>query len=119
MTTSTESLFTLLADATRRRILVLLMRRGELCVCEITAALGLVQPRVSSHLALLRKAGLVRARREGLWVHYSIDPGLPEWAQEVLHGLTTGSRAEATHDADEARLLRECPAVMRKTEGNV
>ena len=101
---TTESLFTLLADATRRRILVLLLRRGELCVCEITAALELAQPRVSSHLALLRRAGLVRGRKEGLWVHYSIDPRLPEWAQAVLRGLAEGSRGEAPHEEDEARL---------------
>jgi ArsR family transcriptional regulator len=58
-----------LADPTRLRILALLTA-GEICVCLIHEALGIPQPTASRHLAYLRKAGLVDARREGLWVHY-------------------------------------------------
>ncbi len=101
-----DTLFALLADATRRRIMALLTREGELCVCEITGALELVQPRVSSHLALLRKAGLVKARKEGLWVHYSIHPDLPEWALSVLEGLEHGSRDATPYREDAQRLSR-------------
>lgn len=66
-----EKLFLALADRTRLRLLNL-MREGEICVCFFTEVLGESQPKVSRHLAYLRSAGLVAARREGKWVHYSI-----------------------------------------------
>ncbi len=106
MNATCDTLFTLLADTTRRRIMALLTREGELCVCEITGALGLAQPRVSSHLALLRKAGLVKARKEGLWVHYSLHPDLPGWTLGVLEGLKEGSRDASPYREDAKRLLR-------------
>ncbi len=106
MNVTCDTLFTLLADATRRRIMALLTREGELCVCEITGALKLAQPRVSSHLALLRKAGLVKARKEGLWVHYSLHPDLPRWALDVLEGLGNGSRDAPPYREDIRRLAQ-------------
>ena len=106
MSLDTGTLFALLAGSARRRIVALLADGGELCVCDITAALGLAQPRVSSHLALLRKAGIVRARRQGLWVHYRLHPRLPEWAREVIDGLARGCREEAPCRDDAARLAR-------------
>ncbi|MCC7240314.1 MAG: winged helix-turn-helix transcriptional regulator, partial [Acidobacteria bacterium] len=60
-----------LADATRLRILALL-EDGEVCVCHIHAGLGVPQPTASRHLAFLRRAGLVSARRDGIWMHYSL-----------------------------------------------
>jgi len=63
--------FSALADETRLRILKLLMIR-EMCVCEIMVALDLTQPTASHHLSLLENAGLVRDRKEGKWVFYSI-----------------------------------------------
>lgn len=60
-----------LADSTRLRILGLLAA-GETCVCNIHESLGLPQPKVSRHLAYLRRAGLVETRKDGLWVHYRI-----------------------------------------------
>ncbi|MCV4655760.1 metalloregulator ArsR/SmtB family transcription factor, partial [Escherichia coli] len=64
-----EKLFLALSDRTRLRLLNL-MRNGEICVCFFTEVLGESQPKVSRHLAYLRNAGLVKARREGKWVHY-------------------------------------------------
>jgi len=64
-------LFKALSDETRLRILKLL-EHGELCVCDIVAALQMSQPKVSFHLAALKEAGLIRDRREGKWIHYSI-----------------------------------------------
>ena len=63
--------FSGLADETRLRILKLLMIR-EMCVCEIMVALDLTQPTASHHLNLLENAGLVKDRKEGKWVFYSI-----------------------------------------------
>src|SRR5690242_8218720 len=61
-----------LADETRLRILALLLAEGELCVCDIIAALKLPQSTISRHLGTLRKAGWVNDRRCGLWIYYSI-----------------------------------------------
>ncbi|MCM0080710.1 metalloregulator ArsR/SmtB family transcription factor [Geomonas sp. Red32] len=61
-----------LADETRLRILALLLGEGELCVCDIIAALNQPQSTVSRHLAILRKTGWVNDRRCGLWIYYSI-----------------------------------------------
>jgi len=64
-------LFRALSDETRLRIMVLLSEK-ELCVCQIEAALDLPQAKVSRHLTVLRYAGLVKDRREGLWIYYSL-----------------------------------------------
>jgi ArsR family transcriptional regulator len=65
-------LFRALSDETRLRIMVLLSER-ELCVCQLEWALGLTQAKVSRHLNVLKNAGLVQDRREGLWIFYSLD----------------------------------------------
>lgn len=86
-----EQLFQALADATRLRILGLLLA-GEVCVCDIHETLKIPQPKASRHLAYLRRAGLVRTRRQGLWVHYRLaevaDPVLGAIAAAVRHALT-------------------------------
>jgi ArsR family transcriptional regulator len=83
--------FKALADATRLRILGLLLT-GEVCVCDIHESLKITQPKASRHLAYLRRAGLVEARREGLWMHYRLaslaDPVLAVIADAVRHALT-------------------------------
>src|ERR1051326_974182 len=66
-----ESVFKALADSTRLRILGLLLT-GEVCVCHINGALKIPQPKASRHLAYLRRAKLVQARREGTWMHYRL-----------------------------------------------
>jgi ArsR family transcriptional regulator len=66
-----ETLYMALADKTRLRLLNL-MRRNEVCVCFFTEVLGDSQPKISRHLAYLRNAGLVEARRDGKWMHYGI-----------------------------------------------
>ena len=66
-------LFKTLADETRLRILMLLYAEGELCVCDIIAALLLPQSTISRHLAYLKKSAAVIDRREGLWIYYSIN----------------------------------------------
>lgn len=66
------NVFKALSEETRLRILKLL-EHGELCVCDIVAALGLVQPKVSFHLNALKEAGFLRDRKQGRWIHYKID----------------------------------------------
>lgn len=66
------NIFKALSDETRLRILKLL-EHGELCVCDIVAALDMIQPKVSFHLGTLKEAGLIKDRKQGKWVHYRID----------------------------------------------
>jgi len=63
-----EEFFNLLSDGTRLRCLSLIYQKNELCVCELTYALNTIQPKISRHLAILKKASIVVDRREGLWV---------------------------------------------------
>jgi ArsR family transcriptional regulator, arsenate/arsenite/antimonite-responsive transcriptional repressor len=88
--TGMETLFKALADATRLRILGLLLA-GEVCVCDIHESLRIPQSRASRHLAYLRRAGLVETRREGLWIHYRLgrlaDPVLAAIVDAVRHAL--------------------------------
>ncbi len=96
--------FRALGDETRRRIVFLLHQGDELCVCELTAALGLSQPKISRHLAQLRAAGLVRDRRRGQWIFYRLAGGLPPWAMAVLAAAHDGARASAPYRDDAAAL---------------
>jgi ArsR family transcriptional regulator len=86
-----ETVFKALADATRLRILGLLLT-GEVCVCDIHESLKIPQPKASRHLAYLRRAGLVQTRRDGLWIHYRLgnlaDPVLAAIVGAVRHALT-------------------------------
>ncbi|WP_431036478.1 metalloregulator ArsR/SmtB family transcription factor [Pseudomonas yamanorum] len=85
-------LFKSLADDTRTKITLLIAREGELCVCELTAALEQSQPKISRHLALLRSSGLLADRRQGQWVYYRLHPELPSWVTEVLKGVVDASQ---------------------------
>jgi ArsR family transcriptional regulator len=71
-----------LADRTRLRILAL--GNNEVCVCHLHDTLGVPQPTVSRHLAYLRRAGLVSARREGVWMHYRVSASLAPGIRQVL-----------------------------------
>jgi ArsR family transcriptional regulator len=82
----------LIAEPCRRLVLALVATEGELCVCELVAALGDPQPSVSRHLALLRDGGWLVYRREGTFVHYRLGP-LPAWARQVVDALTNGGVA--------------------------
>jgi len=87
-----SQVFKALSDITRLRCLVLLIEQPELCVCEITHALALPQPKISHHLGTLRKAGLVCDRKEGLWIHYQINPDLPPWVHDILQATLLGCK---------------------------
>ncbi|MDZ7789323.1 MAG: metalloregulator ArsR/SmtB family transcription factor [Xanthomonadales bacterium] len=98
------ALFRALADETRLRALVLLHSEGELCVCELTEALQVSQPKMSRHVASLRELGLVAGRRDGLWIHYYIAPDLPQWAHRTLQAGCAGLVDQAPFRDDRRRL---------------
>jgi len=104
MNISPESLFSALAHSTRLRCLLLLLEHRELCVCEFTHAIGAPQPNISRHLAQLRETELVRDRREGLWIHYRINPDLPKWVTNVLKQTAKGVSQTAPFADDLAAL---------------
>ncbi len=93
-------MFRAVSDRTRLRILHLLMA-GELCVCDIVAVLAIAQPKTSRHLAYLRRAGLVVARKEGLWSYYRLAPAKNPFHQKLLEclGCCLGDVPELARDA--------------------
>lgn len=100
MNLTANHFFAALSHDVRLRSLILLQHQGELCVCELTHALGVSQPMLSRHLALLREAGLVSDRRAGVWIYYAIHPALPEWARQVLVSSVEGVQAEQPFVSD-------------------
>jgi ArsR family transcriptional regulator, arsenate/arsenite/antimonite-responsive transcriptional repressor len=111
-----EHLFKALADATRLRILGLLLT-GEVCVCHIHESLRITQPKASRHLAYLRRAGLVDTRRQGLWIYYRLsdtsDPIVRTIRQAVTHAL--GHIDAVQRDAD--RLQRKTGCCLPAASG--
>ena len=103
-----DQFFKILADLTRLRVLTLLSREGELCVCELTHALGEIQPKISRHLALLREAGVALDRRQGQWIYYRINPDLPIWARDVITAATEGNVTQPPFSED-LQSLRDMP----------
>lgn len=105
MERSMEQMFRALADRTRLRLLNL-MSGQEVCVCYFIEILGLPQSTISRHLAYMRRAGLVHARREGKWMHYSLavpkDPAVQAVLREVLKWL----RIDKDMERDRAKLTR-------------
>lgn len=67
-----DEVFKALGDPTRLRIVEMLARNGETCVCRIVDELEMHQPAISHHMAKLKQAGLLNARKEGQWIHYSL-----------------------------------------------
>ena len=96
-------IFQSLADPTRLRLLHLLMRRGEICVCELTDALGLPQYNVSRHLRVLQHAGWLDDRKQGKWVYYRIKPELPGYRQTLLEAIAALERQRHDLKQDAAR----------------
>lgn len=90
-------LFHALSDETRLAI-VQRLRSGERCVCDLTDLLDAAQSRLSFHLKVLKDAGLVSDRREGRWVHYSLNRGAFEEVQELLGGMKPSTRRLTVRD---------------------
>ncbi len=96
--------FKCLSDETRLRCVTLLQKEGKLCVCELTEALQLSQPKISRHLAQLRQCGLLLDSREGQWVFYQINPKLPDWALSILENSLLAVEKNGPYSDDYNRL---------------
>lgn len=102
-----QLLFRALADRTRLRLLNL-MGQDEVCVCYFVEVLKTHQPKISRHLAYLRRAGIVGARREGKWMHYRvIEPG-DRRAGEVLRNIREWLANDREMQRDRSRLVQMC-----------
>jgi ArsR family transcriptional regulator len=101
---SIDRMFRAFSDRTRLRILHLLLP-GELCVCHIVDVLDLPQPKVSRHLAYLRSAGLVLARKQGLWNYYRLAPAKSDFHEKLLECLGTCFKEvpELARDAEQLK----------------
>jgi len=104
--------FAALADPTRLRLLNLMNGR-EVCVCYFVDILGQSQPKISRHLAYLRRAGMVEARRQGTWMHYRIVPPQHEGAARLLSATLAVLCEQKTMQADLVRLEKACCAPRR------
>jgi len=110
MKSNLVTLFQALADPTRLRLLNL-MAAGEVCVCYLVEIFEETQPKISRHLAYLRRAGLVEARRDGKWMHYRlVRPSDPAQAEVFKTVLDVASR-DRRMQRDRMTLERVCCAV--------
>jgi ArsR family transcriptional regulator len=91
---NTAEWFHALSDETRLEI-VAMLSSGERCVCELMDALDVAQSRLSFHLRVLKEAGLVMDRKDGRWVHYSLNRGRIEEMEALLHSIKPSARARA------------------------
>ncbi len=102
-----QHFFRALADRTRLRLLNLVGEK-EVCVCYFVAVLKLSQPKISRHLAYLRRASIVGARRQGKWMHYRLlVPSDPHEAH-ILKDALAWLRKDPEMRQDQAQLMRAC-----------
>ena len=102
-----ETLFQAMADRTRLRLLNL-MQGGEVCVCFFVEVLDEPQPKISRHLAYLRSAGLVTARREAKWMRYSLTEPKNESARKIFSRVLATMANDPEMQRDRAALERVC-----------
>ena len=104
-----ELFFAALADRTRLRLLNL-MRNGEVCVCFFAETLDTNNPKISRHLAYLKRAKLVSGRRDGKWMHYRISEPDNEKAKEVFRGIMEMLKEDKEMQIDREKLANVCCA---------
>jgi ArsR family transcriptional regulator len=102
-----DLLFRALADRTRLRLLNLIHDQ-EICVCYLVEIAGDSQPKISRHLAYLRRAGLIAARRDGKWMHYRLTEPAHPGAAAILRAVLASLRDDPQMQSDRIRLSRAC-----------
>ena len=113
-----ELFFAALADRTRLRLLNLIAD-DEICVCFFHEVIGTNQPKISRHLAYLKRAGLVSARRDGKWMHYQITEPKNKRAAEVFDKIREMLREDKEMQADRQKLLNVCCAPAPQQPVNI
>lgn len=105
------TMFKAMGDELRLAALLLIRDQGKLCVCELTEAFEVSQPKVSRHLASLRDAGLLETERRGQWVYYYLNPGLPEWVARVLNETALNNAALIEQPLARLQAMADRPVV--------
>ena len=100
-------LFKCLSDNTRLQSVLLISHFEEACVCDLIAALELDQPKVSRHLAELRRCGILQDERRGKWVYYRLDQDLHGWALEVIRLAADNNRSYFSTAIDKLHQYRQ------------
>ena len=108
-TADMERLLQALGGCMRLR-LVNLMKEGEVCVCFLVGTLDVLEPKISRHLAYLRRSGLVSARRDGKWVHYSLRMPEDAAAAAIVRGVLAWAAGDTEMRRDPARRDAVCCA---------
>lgn len=101
----TSKIIKALSDENRLRILSMLSGKKDLCVCEITAVIGLSQPTISSHLKILENAGLLEYKKEGLWVNYNISSSMDGETKRLVGSISALLAKSETIKKDLKRLM--------------
>jgi ArsR family transcriptional regulator len=104
-----ELFFAALADRTRLRLLNL-MRDGEVCVCFFAETLNTNNPKISRHLAYLKRANLVSGRRDGKWMHYRISEPKNKKANDIFAAIMEMLKDDREMQSDRERLISVCCA---------
>ena|SRR5947207_10348971 len=104
---SLDKLFRALADPTRLRLINLIADQ-EICVCYFTEVIDAPQPKISRHLAYLRRAGVVAAKRDGKWMHYRLTMPQNSHAASILKSTIAALKADKEMQRDRERLNRAC-----------
>jgi ArsR family transcriptional regulator len=104
---NSELFFSALADRTRLRLLNLL-REGEVCVCFFAGTLDTNNPKISRHLAYLKRAGLVSGRRDGKWMHYRVQQPTDKNASAVFEATMKMLESDDDMKEDRRRLVEFC-----------
>ncbi|MEI6859851.1 MAG: metalloregulator ArsR/SmtB family transcription factor [Shewanella sp.] len=110
---TTLEFFKLLSDETRLISLLLIIEEKELCVCELMQALGESQPKVSRHLAQMRKAGLLLDKRQGQWVFYRVNPQLADWIIKILTEISANNKALISNSITRLQKMGDRPERVR------
>ena len=105
--TDLTQFFAALADPTRLRLLNL-MRDGEVCVCFLADTLGTNDPKISRHLAYLKRANLVKGRRDGKWMHYSLNRPADDHTGRLFDDLLAALAADPEMQKDKVKLVAVC-----------
>jgi len=106
------TIFKALGDELRLAALLLIRDQDKLCVCELTEAFAVSQPKVSRHLATLRDVGLVETERRGQWVYYYLNPRLPAWVSRILDETAQKNEALIEQPLAQLQAMAERPVVQ-------
>jgi ArsR family transcriptional regulator len=101
---SMAQFFKLFSDETRLRCIYLIIKNKSICVCELTYALQLSQPKISRHLTFLRNLGVIIDERKGKWVYYSINPQLQQSYSNILSVIFQELKVTQQAKKDQSRL---------------